>query len=46
VEYKRIKFRRKGLQLMELTLKQQQGLNVALSRYKNHEKYVVISGYA
>jgi len=31
---------------MELTLKQQQGLNVATSRYKNHEKYVVISGYA
>ena len=31
---------------MELTLKQQQGLNIALSRYKNHEKYTVISGYA
>jgi len=31
---------------MELTNKQQQGLNIALSRYKNHEKYTVISGYA
>lgn len=31
---------------MELTLKQQQGLDIAISRYKNHEKYVVISGYA
>lgn len=31
---------------MELTLKQQQGLNIAISRYRNHEKYVVISGYA
>ena len=31
---------------MELTLKQQQGLNIAVSRYKNHEKYIVISGYA
>ena len=31
---------------MELTLKQQQGLNIAISQYKNHERYVVISGYA
>jgi exodeoxyribonuclease-5 len=31
---------------MELTLKQQQGLNEALARFKNHEKYMVISGYA
>ena len=31
---------------MELTNKQQQGLNVAIERYKNHEKYVTISGYA
>ena len=31
---------------MELTLKQQQGLDVAISRHKNNEKYVVISGYA
>lgn len=31
---------------MELTLKQQQGLNETLTRYANHEKYVVISGYA
>jgi len=31
---------------MELTLKQQQGLSEALSRYRNHEKYVVISGFA
>ena len=31
---------------MELTKKQQNGLNETLLRYKNHEKYVVISGYA
>ena len=31
---------------MELTLKQQQGLNIAISRYRNGEKYTVISGYA
>ena len=31
---------------MELTLKQQQGLKEAISRYKNNEKYVVISGFA
>ena len=46
MEYRRIKFRRKGLQLMELTLRQQQGLNLAISRYKDKEKYTVISGYA
>ena len=31
---------------MELTLKQQQGLNIALSRYRNNEKYVTIAGFA
>lgn len=31
---------------MELTPKQQMGLEEALTRYHNHEKYVVISGYA
>lgn len=31
---------------MELTLKQQQGLNEALSRYKNGEKYITIAGFA
>ena len=31
---------------MELTNKQQQGLNIAVERYKNHEKYVTIAGYA
>ena len=31
---------------MELTTKQQEGLAEALRRYKNNEKYVVISGYA
>lgn len=31
---------------MELTLKQQQGLNIAVERYRNKEKYTVISGYA
>lgn len=31
---------------MILTEKQQKGLEEALIRYKNHEKYVTISGYA
>lgn len=31
---------------MELTNKQEQGLKIALERYKNHEKYTVISGFA
>ena len=31
---------------MELTAKQQQGLKIALERYKNNEKYTVISGFA
>lgn len=31
---------------MELTKKQQEGLKIALERYKNGEKYTVISGYA
>lgn len=31
---------------MELTNKQQEGLNIALERHLHNEKYVVISGYA
>ena len=31
---------------MELTLRQQQGLKVAVARYQNKEKYTGISGYA
>ena len=31
---------------MELTNRQQEGLRIALEKYKNHERYVVISGYA
>jgi len=31
---------------MQLTEKQELGLKEALNRYKNHEKYVTISGYA
>lgn len=31
---------------MELTLKQKQGLDVAVARYKSHKPYTVISGYA
>lgn len=31
---------------MELTKKQSEGLKIAIARYKNHEKYTVISGYA
>lgn len=31
---------------MILTKKQEQGLKVAVDRYRNREKYTVISGYA
>lgn len=31
---------------MELTIKQEQGLRLAVSRFKAHEHYTVISGYA
>ena len=31
---------------MELTRKQEEGLKIALERWKNNEKYTVISGYA
>ena len=31
---------------MELTKRQQEGLIVAVARYKNQEKYTCISGYA
>lgn len=31
---------------MELTKRQEEGLKIALEKYKNHERYVVISGYA
>ena len=31
---------------MELTSKQEQGLKIAIDRYKNHERYTCISGYA
>jgi ATP-dependent exoDNAse (exonuclease V) alpha subunit len=31
---------------VELTLKQQQGLDIAVQRHRDKEKYVVISGYA
>jgi type IV secretory pathway VirB4 component len=31
---------------MELTKKQSDGLKIALERYRNGEKYTVISGYA
>ena len=31
---------------MELTNAQQKGLEIAVNRYRNNEKYVVISGYA
>ena len=31
---------------MELTIKQQEGLDIAVQRYRDKEKYVVISGYA
>ena len=31
---------------MILTKKQEEGLNIALQRYKDKEKYTIISGYA
>lgn len=31
---------------MELTNKQEEGLKTVLEKYKNHEKYAIISGYA
>ncbi len=31
---------------MILTRKQEQGLKIAVERYRNNEKYTVISGYA
>lgn len=31
---------------MELTKKQEQGLKIAVARYKTHEPYTIISGYA
>jgi len=31
---------------MELTIKQEKGLKIALERYRLGEKYTVISGYA
>lgn len=31
---------------MELTHKQEEGLKLAVARYKDGEKYTVISGYA
>ncbi len=31
---------------MILTKKQEEGLKIAIERYKNHEKYTVISGFA
>lgn len=31
---------------MILTAKQQEGLRIAVARYRNHEPYTVIAGYA
>lgn len=31
---------------MELTYKQEQGLKIAVARYRSGEKYTVIAGYA
>lgn len=31
---------------MNLTTKQEEGLNIAVDRYKNHEAYTCIAGYA
>lgn len=34
------------LKKLILTKKQEQGLKIAIARYKNNEPYTVISGYA
>lgn len=31
---------------MELTRRQEEGLKIAVARYRNHEKFTIISGYA
>lgn len=31
---------------MELTRKQEEGLKITVARYRNHEKFTIISGYA
>lgn len=31
---------------MELTRKQEEGLKIAVQRYRDHEPYTVIAGYA
>lgn len=31
---------------MELTKRQQEGLKIAVARFRNNEKFTVISGYA
>lgn len=31
---------------MELTVKQEQGLKIAVARYKNRDAYTCIAGYA
>lgn len=31
---------------MELTKKQEEGLKIAVARYRSQEKYTVIAGYA
>lgn len=31
---------------MELTKKQEEGLKIAVARYRSHEKFTTISGYA
>lgn len=31
---------------MELTNKQKEGLKIAIARYRNNEKFTIISGYA
>ena len=40
------KILKKGILEMVLNTKQEQGLKVAVERYRNNEKYTVISGYA
>ena len=45
IKYKKEKEKEEVMSII-LTKKQEEGLKIAIERYKNHEKYTVISGYA
>ena len=41
-----VNYKKGGSRPLILTQKQEQGLKIAVARYKNHDPYTVISGYA